>query len=63
VIVGDADGVVVVRSALAADVAAAAAAREAREDDMRQRLEKGELGIDIYGLRAKLQALGVEWID
>ena len=63
VIVGDADGVVVVRRAVAAEVADAAAAREAREDEMRQRLEKGELGIDIYGLRAKLAALGVEWID
>ena len=27
------------------------------------RLGKGELGVDFYGLRAKLKELGVEYVD
>jgi 4-hydroxy-4-methyl-2-oxoglutarate aldolase len=63
IIAGDDDGVVVVPRASAEAVAKAAAGREAREETTRQRLKSGELGIDIYGLRAKLKDLGVEWID
>jgi 4-hydroxy-4-methyl-2-oxoglutarate aldolase len=63
VVVGDHDGIVVVARAGAADVARQAAAREVREDATRARLRSGELGIDIYGLRAKLKELGVEWVD
>ena len=29
----------------------------------RARLKSGELGLDFYGLRAKLKELGVEYID
>ena len=29
----------------------------------RERLRAGELGLDIYGLRAKLTALGIEYVD
>jgi 4-hydroxy-4-methyl-2-oxoglutarate aldolase len=63
VIVADADGVVVVRQADAARVAELAAARTAKEDQSRQRLRKGELGVDMYGLRATLASLGVEYVD
>jgi 4-hydroxy-4-methyl-2-oxoglutarate aldolase len=63
VIVGDVDGVVVVPRQAAADVARKGDERLAREEKTRERLRKGELGLDFYGLRKKLEELGVEWID
>jgi 4-hydroxy-4-methyl-2-oxoglutarate aldolase len=63
VMVGDADGVVVVPRANAADVAKAAQQRVAKEEKTRERLAARELGIDYYGLRAKLKELGVEYVD
>jgi len=63
VIVGDADGVVVVPRAAAAEVAKAGQQRIAKEEKTRERLAKRELGVDIYGLRAKLKELGVEYVD
>jgi 4-hydroxy-4-methyl-2-oxoglutarate aldolase len=63
VIVGDDDGVVVVPGALAAEVAKLGQQRVAKEEKTRERLRAGELGIDIYGLRAKLKDLGVEFIE
>ena len=63
VIVGDVDGVVVVPRETAANVAELAAARTAKESQVRERLRRGELGLDIYGLRAKLAALGVSYPD
>lgn len=63
VIIGDRDGVVVVPKAAAAAVAQSAQARMEREYKVRERLAKGELGLDIYGLREKLQALGVTYVD
>jgi 4-hydroxy-4-methyl-2-oxoglutarate aldolase len=63
VIVGDADGVVVVPRANAADVLKVAQMRLAKESDTRERLRRGELGVDFYGLRAKLKELGVTYID
>jgi len=63
VIVADADGVVVVPRALAADVAKASANRIAKEEQSREKLRSGELGLDFYGLREKLVKAGVEWVD
>lgn len=63
VIIGDADGVVVVPRETAADVVAAADARLAKEAGTRERLKAGELGIDIYGLRDVLAQRGVVWRD
>lgn len=63
IIVADADGVVVVAAAEAAQVVSLAAQRVAKENKTRERLRSGELGLDIYGLRAKLQELGVEYLD
>lgn len=63
VIVGDADGVVVVNRELAAAVAALGQKRLEKEQQSRERLRAGELGVDFYGLRAKLKELGVEYVD
>ena len=37
--------------------------RQAKEERTRERLRARELGLDIYGLRAKLEELGVEYFD
>ena len=63
VIVADADGVVVVARKEAEAVAGQAKDRIAKEAKSRERLRKGELGLDFYGLRAKLTELGVQYID
>ena len=63
VIVGDVDGVVVVPRARAAEVLKASQDRIAKEATSRERLAKGELGLDFYGLRAKLAELGVQYVD
>jgi 4-hydroxy-4-methyl-2-oxoglutarate aldolase len=63
VIVADADGVVVVPRADAEGVAKLAQERIAKEEKSRARLKAGEIGLDFYGLRAKLTELGVRWVD
>lgn len=63
VIVADADGVVVIPRAAAPDVAKLSEARIAKEAKSRERLKDGELGLDFYGLRAKLAELGVKYVD
>ena len=64
VIVGDLDGVVVVRREAAADVARLAAERLAKEEISRERYRAGELKLDMdEGGRAKLAALGVVYVD
>ncbi|MBL8170571.1 MAG: 4-carboxy-4-hydroxy-2-oxoadipate aldolase/oxaloacetate decarboxylase [Acidobacteria bacterium] len=63
VIVGDQDGVVVVKRETAAEVAIRGQQRIEKEQKSRERLKAGELGVDFYGLRAKLKELGVEYVD
>lgn len=63
VIIGDADGVVVVPRESASTVVAAAEQRLAKEARTRARLKAGELGLDIYGLRDVLTQRGVVWRD
>jgi 4-hydroxy-4-methyl-2-oxoglutarate aldolase len=63
VIVGDVDGVVVVPRQAAGEVARLGNDRLAKEEKSRERLRKGELGLDFYGLRAKLTELGVTIVD
>jgi len=63
VIVGDADGVVVVPRAAAAEVARLGMERVAKEEKTRERLRQGELGLDFYGFRKKLADLGVVYRD
>jgi 4-hydroxy-4-methyl-2-oxoglutarate aldolase len=63
VVVADDDGVVVVPKRQAHDVLAAAQERLATEEETRRRLEAGQLGLDFYGLRDRLESLGVRWVD
>jgi 4-hydroxy-4-methyl-2-oxoglutarate aldolase len=63
VIVADDDGVVVVRRQAAADVLAKARAREEKEAKNRARLEAGELGLDIYGMRQRLADKGLKYVE
>jgi 4-hydroxy-4-methyl-2-oxoglutarate aldolase len=63
VIVADADGVVVVPRLEAPAVRAQARERYAKESKTRERLKNGELGLDFYGLRAKLAELGVTYVE
>jgi 4-hydroxy-4-methyl-2-oxoglutarate aldolase len=62
VVCADDDGVVVVARDEAAWALDRSRERVAREDGTRARLAAGELGVDIYGLRATLEALGVEYV-
>jgi len=61
VIVADVDGVCVVPRETVPGVVTASQARLAKEEKNRQSLREGKLGLDMYGLRAKLKELGVEY--
>jgi 4-hydroxy-4-methyl-2-oxoglutarate aldolase len=63
VVVADDDGVVVVEQERATQVLEAARERLKRETEVRARLADGELGVDFYGFRERLEAMGVRWID
>jgi len=62
VIVADDDGVVVVKRGAAHEVAAAAEQRAHKESATRERLARGELGLDIYDMRPKLRQLGLKYV-
>jgi UDP-N-acetylmuramoyl-tripeptide--D-alanyl-D-alanine ligase len=62
VIVADDDGVCVVPRETAVAVAEAAEAREANEAEKRARLASGELGLDMYKMRAKLAEMGLKYV-
>ena len=63
VVVADDDGVVVVNRLQAAEIARLGAEREKKEAATRVRLQKGELGLDIYGMRKALEEKGLKYID
>jgi 4-hydroxy-4-methyl-2-oxoglutarate aldolase len=58
-VVADDDGVVVVPHLSAEAVLRASEARERKEAATRARLQAGELGLDVYGMREKLAAKGL----
>lgn len=62
-IVADRDGVVVVPRAQAGGVVEKASARAENESEKRSRFEAGELGLDIYGMREKLEKKGLRYIE
>jgi len=62
VVCADDDGVVIVDRLEAEWALDKSNERVAKEKATRERLEAGELGLDFYGLRDKLAALGVEWV-
>jgi 4-hydroxy-4-methyl-2-oxoglutarate aldolase len=63
VVVGDDDGVVIVPRARAADVLAAARAREEKEAGSRERYQRGELFLDMNDNRGELERLGLRYVD
>ena len=63
VIVADMDGVVVVPRAEALEVSQLSSERVAKEQKSRERLRNKELGVNMYGLKAKLLELGVRYVE
>lgn len=62
IIIADDDGVCVVKRTEAEEVLIAAEKRVANEEAKRKRLAAGELGLDIYDMRAKLKEKGLKYV-
>lgn len=63
VVVADDDGVAIVERERAVATLEAALQRLEREEKTRARLAAGELGVDLYGFRERLEGMGIRWID
>ena len=62
-IAADDDGVVVVRAGDIEAVAKASRDRIANEEDKRNRLAAGELSLDIYDMRGRLEEKGLRYVE
>ena len=62
IMVADDDGICVVRREEAVDVLKKAQARVALEEEKRQRLAGGELGLDMYKMRERLAQKGLKYV-
>jgi 4-hydroxy-4-methyl-2-oxoglutarate aldolase len=62
VMVADDDGVCVVKREDAEAVLRKAQDRQANEEEKRQMLADGVLGLDMYGFRQKLTDMGLKWV-
>ena len=62
-IVADDDGICVVARSEAPALIEQCATREAKEAKVRERLQAGELGLDIYNMRARLAEKGLRYLD
>ena len=63
IIVADGDGVCVVERQHAEAVRDKGKAREEAEVAKRERLQNGELGLDIYNMRPRLEEVGLVYLD
>ena len=63
VVVADDDGVCVVARRTAGDVLAASTARTTNEAAKRKLLAEGQLGLDIYGMRPRLEEAGFTYVE
>lgn len=63
VVVADDDGVVIVAREEVRAVIAASKARDQKEAGTRAQLAAGKLGLDIYGMRGKLEAKGLRYVQ
>ena len=63
VVVADDDGVCVVARRAAGEVLAASAARSENEESKRKLLAAGQLGLDIYGMRPRLEEAGFRYVE
>jgi len=63
VVIADDDGAMIVSRVEAEQTLDEAEKRLEQETATRERLQTGELGLDFYGMRERLEGLGVTWID
>ena len=63
VVIADDDGVVIVERDTTAKVLAAGRKREDNEAAKREKLASGELGLDIYNMRPRLEEKGLVYLD